>query len=1188
MQNNTSNIIIYCYSIKKNVIAKRSNSVSQVGCINSGSCQPQNFNNVALSGTGQYQLASVTGGALYQSLNYGIDWTVSTIAPDIGLIISPNLTGIAASTWTNGGVSWTASASSEYPNLYAYGAFNNYYRSNGSPYSWASSSAIYNGSSYTGTIVTSITGVGFVKGEWLQLQSSVPIIMNSYTFTCGGAVVNLPQIYYIIGSNDNASWYPIQYANIVSNPLNATFTACSSYLLANYKGIQTLTGATTTNVTTMSYPYSTMPFTYFRIVINNVFASGSAAEIGEWYINFTTRSTTSGRWSGLAISNTGQYMIGIGGSCITPQLSTLSTNTWTVNGVAWIASASSNNSGFLAYGAFNSMCAQFGNYSYTSLQNYSATGVYNNTYSMTVLGGVGVIKGEWLQLQSSVPLVINSYTFGTGINALNLMKTYYIVGSNDETNWYPLQYGAFATNPLANFSACYTYILMNYTGTQSVTGTSTVSITTTSYSTSTVAYTYFRIINTGGFNPCGGYFELGEWFINFVGGQIYSTNYGTTWTNDFTSPAIGALALSGNGHYTLATTGQTAYIQSNYVAPLYSNIANTIGPNDVNTIATGATALGTIAYYSLSDAAESFASGAIEIIAGNTANVTGTVTFNTPGQMGTCANFSGNGYLTCASGLNSVWNNLTTGSISCWVYPTATSSLTGSVLCIKTQVNTSSYAFLTIGGYNPTNTLVTGTSGKVYFGMSNGAANACMSSACCSRTVLALNTWCHIAVTFNGSVVQFYINGKLDNIFYDSWTLASNAAGIVYIGAAGANSFGYFTGNIDEFALWNIAIPQSTVTVLYSSISPMLTNINAALVATALSYTGQYQVMVTSGTTYNFFYSINYGATFTGITVGSAASLVSCAISSDGSYITVASATTIYTLNNNSSGYSLAIGNNAGNTNQGTNAIAIGSYAGYMNQLGNSIILNATGTTLNAPMAGLYVAPILPAAATFQLLGYGGDNQVVTISAAANSPTVQRFISGSGIYTPSGGTVRIRIRMCGAGGGGSGASGSNGVIGGNTMFGLWTTIGGGPGIWSGQGGVGGSNGANGIGNLIVRFTGGSGAAYLNVSYVTGTTGGANPFGGAGVGGDITAGISYGGGMNACANTGAGGGGATGGAGIGGAAGGGAGEYVEFYVTYPCATSYIIGMGGIGAIGGAGTFNGGCGASGIIIIEEMYT
>jgi hypothetical protein len=54
----------------------------------------------------------------------------------------------------------------------------------------------------------------------------------------------------------------------------------------------------------------------------------------------------------------------------------------------------------------------------------------------------------------------------------------------------------------------------------------------------------------------------------------------------------------------------------------------------------------------------------------------------------------------------------------------------------------------------------------------------------------------------------------------------------------------------------------------------------------------------------------------------------------------------------------IAIGTQAGQTTQGANAIAIGRQAGETNQNANSIVLNASGAALNAGAAGFYVNPI--------------------------------------------------------------------------------------------------------------------------------------------------------------------------------------------------------------------------------------
>jgi hypothetical protein len=152
-------------------------------------------------------------------------------------------------------------------------------------------------------------------------------------------------------------------------------------------------------------------------------------------------------------------------------------------------------------------------------------------------------------------------------------------------------------------------------------------------------------------------------------------------------------------------------------------------------------------------------------------------------------------------------------------------------------------------------------------------------------------------------------------------------------------------------------------------------------------------VLITSGTSNNVYYSLNSGSTWTALTIGSVA-LTGCAVSYDGSYITVSNATNIYTLNSNSIGNSVALGVGAGATNQGSNTVAIGSYAGQTNQTANSIILNASGSALNSYTSGFYVAPIATALAStsqqFALLGYGADNQVVQ-SGLSFSTTPQTF-----------------------------------------------------------------------------------------------------------------------------------------------------------------------------------------------------
>ena len=98
----------------------------------------------------------------------------------------------------------------------------------------------------------------------------------------------------------------------------------------------------------------------------------------------------------------------------------------------------------------------------------------------------------------------------------------------------------------------------------------------------------------------------------------------------------------------------------------------------------------------------------------------------------------------------------------------------------------------------------------------------------------------------------------------------------------------------------------------------------------------------------------------------------------------------------------LAIGTFAGAYGQGAGSIAIGAFAGPTGMSANSIVLNASGTALSGtgPTGGFYVAPIASyknasnPTGPFQLLAYGPDNQIVTVTGATglnlslSTPTV--------------------------------------------------------------------------------------------------------------------------------------------------------------------------------------------------------
>ena len=183
----------------------------------------------------------------------------------------------------------------------------------------------------------------------------------------------------------------------------------------------------------------------------------------------------------------------------------------------------------------------------------------------------------------------------------------------------------------------------------------------------------------------------------------------------------------------------------------------------------------------------------------------------------------------------------------------------------------------------------------------------------------------------------------------------------------------------------------------------------------------------------------------------------------------------------------------------------------------------------------------------------------------------------SGTYTTPAGCNTLFIRMVGGGGGGGGGGtgAGNGSAGGPTTFGSLSA---GP----GQGGVAIATGAPGGaatgGDVVIN--GGFGGGSQSVVNGIGGHGGVSFFGGA-AGSTATSNSGQSGNV-----PGGGGGGGSAGTNNWSGAGGGAGAYLEKLINAPAATyAYTVGYPGGGGTGGQ--YNGGSGASGLIIIDEYY-
>ena len=97
--------------------------------------------------------------------------------------------------------------------------------------------------------------------------------------------------------------------------------------------------------------------------------------------------------------------------------------------------------------------------------------------------------------------------------------------------------------------------------------------------------------------------------------------------------------------------------------------------------------------------------------------------------------------------------------------------------------------------------------GKLYFLAGNGDFE---SNGFNVGSVIPLNTWTHVAMTYDGNAVRLYINGSLDfeNIVSDVFPSDYNTQSVIGQRSDGAERF---NGNIDDIHIWNTALNQSEI-----------------------------------------------------------------------------------------------------------------------------------------------------------------------------------------------------------------------------------------------------------------------------------------------------------------------------------------------------------------------------------------
>jgi PKD repeat protein len=268
-------------------------------------------------------------------------------------------------------------------------------------------------------------------------------------------------------------------------------------------------------------------------------------------------------------------------------------------------------------------------------------------------------------------------------------------------------------------------------------------------------------------NPLGGVAPLTVAFSSAGSSDPEGTSLTYSWT-------------FGDG--TTSTQANPTKIYSNagvYGAQLtVSDGTNTSSKSVVITVANGASGL--VAAYGF----EEGSGGTVADASGN--NNTGTITsaaWTSSGKFGKALSFNGSSAMVTVNDANSL--DLTSGmTLEAWVQPSATASTWKDVIFKATDI----YYLM---GFTP--------QGTPDMGGTFASANVYGASA------LPVNTWTHLAATYDGAIMSFYVNGVLASSRAQTGAIAAST-GALSIGGDSISSGQFWAGLIDEVRIYNRAL----------------------------------------------------------------------------------------------------------------------------------------------------------------------------------------------------------------------------------------------------------------------------------------------------------------------------------------------------------------------------------------------
>jgi glucose/arabinose dehydrogenase/chitodextrinase len=214
----------------------------------------------------------------------------------------------------------------------------------------------------------------------------------------------------------------------------------------------------------------------------------------------------------------------------------------------------------------------------------------------------------------------------------------------------------------------------------------------------------------------------------------------------------------------------------------YSGIASATTPNVPAPVG------GLVAAYAFNEGSGTTVTDAS--VSGNTGTITG-ATWTPSGRFGAALSFNGVNNLVQIPGSSSL-NVSTAMTLEAWIFPTAAQSGWRTIM----QREATAYF---LNSSNGNGAMLPGGGGT--FGVDIGYASGAVANP--------VNAWTHVALTYDGAMLQLYVNGVLASNVVQTGNIQTNSNPL---SIGGNGPFGeFFQGVIDEVRVYNRALSQAEI-----------------------------------------------------------------------------------------------------------------------------------------------------------------------------------------------------------------------------------------------------------------------------------------------------------------------------------------------------------------------------------------